>query len=184
MPAAQGSYGWSPQVNGIAASVTNRYVIKITSATAPTVASTSREPFAIPSSGSDYYVNDASTTNDQVYSGFADAIGNNRNTGTTPGDPKADLIALLESYDIGPGDTVHINTGDYVQVRNIILSNNPATGAGDGAARRSPGRRRPFPIPTIRARRSPFLIQPRSPCSTVPIRIRARPSSSSTTPAR
>ena len=37
---------------------------------------------------------------------------NNRNTGQTPGDPKAVLLALLRSYDLGPGDTVNIDTGN------------------------------------------------------------------------
>ena len=63
---------------------------------------------------------------------------NNRNTGQTPGDPKAVLLALLRSYDLGPGDTVNIDTGNYIHVRNTLLSGQVGVGDDEGAVFAAP----------------------------------------------
>ncbi len=130
VPAAQGSYGWIPQTGSIiTGDPTARYEILITADNDIAISTTSREPFAIPAASSQYYINDSSTVGDE----YTTAAGNNRNTGTTPGDPKANLLPLLQSYAIGPGDTVYIDTGYYVKIRNVVLSGNPAIGTGAGA---------------------------------------------------
>ena len=129
VPASRGSFGWSPQASGIAGDSSKRYVIRITSDSVPTVSSTTREPFSVPTTSSVYYINDSSTTGDE----YTTAIGSNRNTGATPGDPKANLLPLLKSYDVGPGDTVKIDTGYYIEVRNVVLSGNLSIGTGAGA---------------------------------------------------
>ncbi len=141
VPAAQGSYGWIPQPGGvITGDPTARYVIRITTDSDPAICSTSREPFAVPAVSTNFYINDSSASGDE----YTTAAGSNRNTGTTSADPKANLLPLLESYDIGPHDWVYIDTGYYVEVRNVVLSGNPAISTGAGAtftrARQRPDR--------------------------------------------
>ena len=130
VPAAQGSYGWIPQTgSSITGDPTERFVIRITADSDTAISTASREPFSVPAASSKYYVNDSSTSGDE----YTTAVGSNRNTGTTKGDPKANLLPLLQSYAIGPGDTVYIDTGTYIEVRNVVLSGNPAIGTGAGA---------------------------------------------------
>ena len=43
------------------------------------------------------------------------------------------MIALLKSYNPGPGDTVYIDTGSYFEVRNVVISGNLSIGTGAGA---------------------------------------------------
>jgi len=134
VPAADGSYGWSPEMSGIVGSLGDRYWIQISSLDHPTLVDSSRELFSVPPNGTSYYVNDASTTDDA----WATAVGNNRNTGKSPGDPKANLLPLLRSYDLGPADVVHIDTGNYIQVRNVLLSGNPDVGNDEGVTLMGP----------------------------------------------
>ena len=58
--------------------------------------------------GAIYYVNNGYTANDE----WCTAPGNDANLGTSPGSPKATVKAILD-YDLGPGDVVRIDTGDY-----------------------------------------------------------------------
>ena len=119
-----------PAVGGsITGDPSARYVVRITADSDVAVSTASREPFAAPAASSHYYINGPSTVGDE----YATAAGNDRNTGTTPGDPKANLLPLLQSYAIGSGDTVYIDTGTYVEVRNVVLSGNPTIGTGAGA---------------------------------------------------
>ena len=91
-----GAYGWSPAASSISGSTTNRYWIKITSVANSSVVAQSRENFSVPAAGNDYYINDSSLTNDE-WSLNPGAVGNNRNTGKTPDDPKANLLPMLRS---------------------------------------------------------------------------------------
>ena len=127
--ATDGSYGWSPQASGITPSTTTRYEIIITSIDHPTLSDTSREGFSVPVTGTLFYVNDASLTDDQ----YTTAVGNNRNTGKTAADPKANLLPLLRSYNLAPADEVRIDTGNYIHVRNVIISGNTILGDDEGA---------------------------------------------------
>ncbi|MCY2962324.1 MAG: right-handed parallel beta-helix repeat-containing protein [Planctomycetota bacterium] len=120
VPASDGSFGWSPQASGIPGTNGNRYWIQISSIDHPETVDQSREQFSIPTTGGNYYVNDASVAAGDITS----AAGNNRNTGRSPQDPKANLLPLLRAYDLGPGDVVNIDAGDYIHVRNVTLSGN------------------------------------------------------------
>ncbi|NDC63944.1 MAG: hypothetical protein EBZ59_08195, partial [Planctomycetia bacterium] len=128
--ASTGSYGWSPQASGITPGTADRYRIVIRSVDYPTITDSSREVFSIPAASNSYYVDDAANTADQY---TPTATGSNRNTGSTAADPKASLLALLRSYDLGGGDTVFIDTGDYVHVRNVVISGETALGNDEGA---------------------------------------------------
>src|SRR5438045_3060056 len=69
----------------------------------------STESSAVPESGTHYYINDPASGGDQ----YTTAIGSNRNTGKTPGQPKPLLSTMLRVYDLDPGDTVFVDTGVY-----------------------------------------------------------------------
>ncbi len=56
-----------------------------------------------------YYVND-SVTNGDVY---CTAAGSDLNLGVAPGSPKATVRNVLDAYDLGPGDTIWVDTGTY-----------------------------------------------------------------------
>jgi parallel beta-helix repeat protein len=127
-----GSYSWSPASSGIVPSATDRYSIRITSVANPAATDDSREGFAVPPDGPDFYIDDTdpANTNDEYTPG---ASGDNRSTGKTVLDPKANLLPMLRNYDLGPGDTVHIDTGNYIHVRNVILSGELGIGDDEGA---------------------------------------------------
>ena len=145
-PAGAHGHGWVPENFGIAHSVLNRYRIKIISVGNGAIWDQSREPFSIVSQGkgSDFFVDDDSNINDQYTPGD---IGDNRKTGQTAGDPKANLLPILRSYDLGPGDVVKIDTGNYVHVRNVILSG--AVGVADDEGMVVTGPTDPAGIATI-----------------------------------
>jgi len=73
----------------------------------------------------DYYVNDSSTTLDN----WCTAVGNNGNDGLTASTPKATAPAILSAYDLGPGDNVYVDTGDYTG--NVYIA--PADGGSSSA---------------------------------------------------
>ena len=128
VPLADGSHEWNPGLSSILGHTTNRYRIRVTAADSPSHLDESREPFSIPISGTDYYVNDGSTVSDV----YCTAVGGNRKTGMTPGDPKANVIGTLRSYALGPGDTVWVDRGYYHHVRNVTISASPGLGDDEG----------------------------------------------------
>ncbi|MCK4873492.1 MAG: right-handed parallel beta-helix repeat-containing protein, partial [Phycisphaerales bacterium] len=132
VPVTNGSYSWSPASSGIAPNATDRYFIRITSVTTPTATDDSREGFSVPPSGPSFYIDDTDVANtDDEYTPAAH--GDNRNTGKTVLDPKANLLPMLRNYDLGPGDTVYIDTGDYIHVRNVLISGELGIGDDEGA---------------------------------------------------
>jgi hypothetical protein len=98
------------------------------------IAGTPDEPFLVANGGTNYFVNDGSTIGD-VYScgaGFTPTpgtlqscttsfIGDNRNSGKSADQPMATLAALLDAYDLDPGDTIYVDSGTYELLRNILL---------------------------------------------------------------
>ena len=64
-----------------------------------------------------FYANDASTTNDN----WCSAPGSDVNNGLTPATPKGGVQAILDTYDLEPGDVVRIDTGAYTPTSNIAV---------------------------------------------------------------
>ena len=83
-----------------------------------TALSATSTPFAIYNGGTDYYVNDSSQTGDVLTT----AVGNNANTGKSPSSPLADIQAVLSQYNPGAGAMIHVDTGTYSLVHDIILT--------------------------------------------------------------
>jgi hypothetical protein len=71
-----------------------------------------------------FFVNDSETLGDV----YCTSAGNEANSGLTPAAPKASLQAVLNAYDLGPGDTIYVDTGFYGLSSNIVVT------AADGGA--------------------------------------------------
>ena len=92
--------------------------------------------FTIHNTALAYYVNDTSTVND-VYCTVA---GSDTNDGVTVGTPKASIQAILDAYDLEPGDTVYVDTGNYSLTNNVeITSDDVGSSAGNVRLVGSPG---------------------------------------------
>ncbi|HMP72845.1 MAG TPA: right-handed parallel beta-helix repeat-containing protein [Kiritimatiellia bacterium] len=76
----------------------------------PSIQSSNTLPFAVRNVGLSLYMNDLST-NGNIYT---TGLGSQANTGTTPSSPRLSLQSLLDDYDLEPGDTIYIDTGEYV----------------------------------------------------------------------
>ena len=119
-----GSITWTPNflTNG------NTALIRVTM---NGVSDTSDKPFLIGNSGHDYYINDASTVGDEITT----AVGDNLNSGKSPDQPLASLEALLSSYTLGAGDVVHVDTGHYIVLTDLVVGPT-ASGTGDAQSQR------------------------------------------------
>lgn len=71
-----------------------------------------------------YYVNDSSTDGDV----WCPVAGDDTASGTASNAPKATVQAILDTYDLEPGDSVYVDTGNYV-----LLSNTVCTAADQGS---------------------------------------------------
>ncbi|MFN7804404.1 MAG: right-handed parallel beta-helix repeat-containing protein, partial [Planctomycetaceae bacterium] len=107
----QGQLVWTPTVE------TSQAVVRVRANQGTTPADVSNGVFQVANAGVDYYVNDASTTGDLLTT----AVGDNRNSGKSPGQPMASLAALVAAYDLDAGDIIHVETGTYGLVRNVVL---------------------------------------------------------------
>src|SRR5439155_7492024 len=110
----QGSIQWTPS----AETSGNATLIRVTSNQDSQAQDTSDAPFLITNGGHDYYINDASDAGDV----FTTAVGNNSNSGKGPDQPMFSLSTLLAAYALGPGDTIHVDTGTYNLVHNVVLT--------------------------------------------------------------
>ena len=100
-------------------------LIRVTSGT---LTATS-QPFLLANGGTSFYIDDGtSLTGDQ----YTTAVGNDANSGKSPDQPMASLAALLRAYPIGPGDTIYVDTGNYVATSDAVLP------AGDGGTAADP----------------------------------------------
>ena len=106
----------------------------------------STEPFTVPEIGSEFYVDDASDTDDEY---TPSAVGSNRHTGMLPTAPKPNPINLLRTYDLKAGDTLHVDTGTYPLLETITLSATPGVGWGNDVAFRMTGPTDPARIASL-----------------------------------
>ncbi len=83
--------------------------------------------------GTSYFINDGSLTNDT----FSTVVGNDANSGKSPSTPMASIEALLNTYDLNPGDTVYVDSGLHLIPRDIVISNSDSGVRFVGPADRS-----------------------------------------------
>ena len=67
-----------------------------------------------------YYVNDTNTLNDV----FCSAPGNAANDGLSATTPKDSIQAILDTYNVVGGDTIQIDTGNYLLGATIVMTTN------------------------------------------------------------
>jgi len=111
-----GVWVWNPAIS------TLEGIIRITGASAADplvdVVAQSHSYIVVGQAGHEYYVND-------VFDGGTDqyttADGDNDNSGTTPADPMASLNALLNAYNMDPGDVIYVDAGTYNLVANVVV---------------------------------------------------------------
>ena len=103
--AAAGSYVWNTTTN--LSTPAARW--RVRHGQLPGVETASQQDFLIHNEPLTYYVNDAFTTNDL----WCSQAGATNNTGLSPDSPLPTLQAVLDRYDLEPGDTVRVDTGDY-----------------------------------------------------------------------
>ncbi|HVT30147.1 MAG TPA: right-handed parallel beta-helix repeat-containing protein, partial [Lacipirellulaceae bacterium] len=109
-----GSYTWSIP----AAFTPGDYRIRVTRLDAGSTTDTSNGLFSIPAPIHLYYVNDGTVS----VGDWTTAPGNDANDGLSPATPKASIQALLNAYDLGPGDTIRVDAGTYNVTANILIA--------------------------------------------------------------
>ena len=110
----RGSYVWIPavQTNGYTA------LVRVVANNAGATTGINNGPFLIGNAGTAFYVSNSSTTVGNVYT---TALGNNANSGTSPSTPMASVEAVLNDYQLVPGDTIYVDNGTYALFHNINL---------------------------------------------------------------
>ncbi len=111
--AASGSYDWD--ISGLTPGA--RYRIAVICVQDESALAACPGDFRI-RSGLSFYVNDGLNVNDE----WCFAPGDDSNHGTDPDHPKASVQAILNTYDLEPGDIVRIDTGTYDLSANIVVS--------------------------------------------------------------
>ncbi len=94
------------------------YAVRVTRLDAGMQADVSNSLFNILAPVTVYYVNDGTV----AVGDWTSVPGNDTNNGLSPSAPKASLQAVLNAYDLGPGDTIRIDAGTYNTTTNILLA--------------------------------------------------------------
>src|SRR5205823_26012 len=79
----------------------------------------SNAPFSVAGKTTIYYVNDATVQGGD----WTTAAGDDAHDGLSPATPKASIRALLQAYDLGTGDVVKVDAGNYALTNNIVVLN-------------------------------------------------------------
>jgi parallel beta-helix repeat protein len=108
----RGSFVWTPTTQTAGYTALVRVVANNAAATTGVSG-----PFLIANSGTSFYVNDSSTVGDV----YTTAVGNNANSGKSPGAPMASIEAVLNDYPLVAGDTIYVDNGTYTLFHNIDI---------------------------------------------------------------
>ena len=124
--ANDGAYTWL--VSAATFSPSADYFLRIRSDDTPAVVDLSDAAFQISVPNTAYFVNIAGDAN-LADNEYTTAAGSDTNSGLSSDSPMASLQALLNAYDLGPGDIVYIDTGVYAVTTNLLI------GAADSGVR-------------------------------------------------
>ena len=128
-----GEFNWIPASDGIDFG-THGLRIQVSLASNPAVLDRSTEGFSIPEDTTGFFVNDRNQTGDE----YSSAPGSNRNTGRLADAPKPFLWNVLRIYELGPTETVFVDTGDYSQINRTVISAVAGIGDDEGFALTGP----------------------------------------------
>ncbi len=121
-----GEFDWVVDAGTFPASAD--YFLRITSEDQPSVIDVSDASFEVAVPTNAYYVNIAGDV-DFADNEYTTAVGNAANTGLSPASPMASIQAVLNAYDLEPGDVIYVDTGSYSVTTNIVI------GAADSGVR-------------------------------------------------
>ena len=122
-----GSYIWIPANDDIDYG-TYGWRIEVSLVSHPTALDRSTESFAVPENTTEFYVNDFSTIADQ----YTTVAGDNRQTGRIPGGPKPYPNNVLRIYQLNPGHTLYVDSGNYALLSPLVISNLLEVGDDEG----------------------------------------------------
>ena len=91
----------------------------------------SEKCFILHNSGIDYYVNDGLWESGD----YCTAAGDDANDGLSPATPKRNLEAILDAYNLEPGDVVYVDGGTYMREEAVTVGDLDSGSVGRGAAR-------------------------------------------------
>ena len=128
-----GSFTWIPANSGLTGTLTGLR-IQLSLVNTPAILDRSTETFSIVSPGTNFYINDGSTTGDQ----YTTAVGSNRNTGLSASSPLPMLSTLLRTYVLNSSDTIYIDNGSYNAFAPAVFSSLSTLGTGPGATVHGP----------------------------------------------
>lgn len=97
----------------------------------PGVEAASEIPFVLHNGPVHYYVNDESSDGD-VYCGGA--LGHAANSGISSDSPKRWISEIVDTYDLEPGDVIHVDTGNYYAPAATTFGDLDAGGLAQDAA--------------------------------------------------
>ncbi|WP_197456009.1 right-handed parallel beta-helix repeat-containing protein [Stieleria neptunia] len=125
--ANDGRFSWTPISSGIDYG-THGLRLQLSLVNDRVVFDRSFESFSVPENSSSFFVNDASTINDE----YTSAPGSHRNTGRLASAPKPSIDSVLRTYTLSAGDRVFSDNGDYRIFHPVTLSNVPGVGDDEG----------------------------------------------------
>ena len=91
------------------------------------------QKFLLANGGTSFYLAPPGATYNPATAQYTTAPGNDLNSGKSPDQPMTSLAALLRAYPIGPGDTIFVDTGNYVASSDAVLGTDDAGTAADPA---------------------------------------------------
>ncbi|HMP74713.1 MAG TPA: right-handed parallel beta-helix repeat-containing protein [Kiritimatiellia bacterium] len=123
LAASSGGYEWI--TTSFPSTVLGKW--RVVSESNPAVADTNLVPFAVRNGPVLFYVNDAGLSGDV----YTLAPGATTNLGISPISPLHSISAIIERYDLEPGDVVYVDTGVYSNSVSIAIGQNDS-GTADG----------------------------------------------------
>ncbi len=124
--ANDGVYNWLVDAGSFPASTA--YFLRISSVGQPLITDVSDAAFEVSAPTHAYYVNIAGDV-DFTDNEYTTAAGGAGNSGISASSPLASVQAVLNTYDLEPGDVIYVDTGSYAVTTNIFI------GAGDSGVR-------------------------------------------------
>ena len=110
-----GEFSWLVSAGSFPAST--NYFLRLSSVATPSLQDVSDAALQIAVPTNVYFVNDGVTTGDE----YSSAPGSGTNTGLSATSPLNSIQAVLNAYDLGPGDVILVDTGVYSLTANIVI---------------------------------------------------------------
>ncbi|MBO6028359.1 MAG: right-handed parallel beta-helix repeat-containing protein, partial [Bacteroidales bacterium] len=131
IPAESGEVLWNSENAGASALAKWRVVDEEPDTTKAVPTQASESCFVLHNNGIGYYVNDGLWSSGD----YCTAAGDDSNDGLSPGTPKRNLEAILDAYNLEPGDIVYVDGGTYMREGAVTVGDLDSGAVGRGAVR-------------------------------------------------